>query len=288
MKLTFLGTGAGEGYPGLWCRCPHCTYARRHGGKNLRANSCAVVDERLLLDIGPACFDNAARYGVDLTGITSLLITHPHEDHFYPQHLRWRQGGEGAMDLPYRDKLSHGGPRFTELPTLTLYGNAFVMKALDAWGEDLADLQICRREIREGEAIEADGGYRVTPVRGNHGGQRGFAHGYIIEKDGRTLLYALDTGLYDDDMLELLRSFRYNLIGMEGTTGLNEQYGGHMCLESNKKMLAFFRENGCLAEGAGMYLTHMSPHWCPPHDWYEAIAQAEGVNLAYDGLTVEI
>ena len=53
-------------------------------------------------------------------------------------------------------------------------------------------------------------------------------------------------------------------------------------------MLAFFRENGCLAEGAGMYLTHMSPHWCPPHDWYEAIAQAEGVNLAYDGLTVEI
>ncbi len=288
MKLTFLGTGAGEGYPGLWCRCPHCTYARRHGGKNLRANSCAVVDERLLLDIGPACFDNAARYGVDLTGVTSLLITHPHEDHFYPQHLHWRQGGEGAMDLPYRDKLSHGGPRFTELPTLTLYGNAFVMKALDAWGEDLADLQICRREIREGEAIEADGGYRVTPVRGNHGGQRGFAHGYIIEKDGRTLLYALDTGLYDDDMLELLRSFRYNLIVMEGTTGLNEQYGGHMCLESNKKMLAFFRENGCLAEGAGMYLTHMSPHWCPPHDWYEAIAQAEGVNLAYDGLTVEI
>ena len=32
-----------------------------------------------------------------------------------------------------------------------------------------------------------------------------------------------------------------------------------------------------------MYLTHMSPHWCPPHDWYEAIARSEGVNLAYDG-----
>ena len=71
MKLTFLGTGAGEGYPGLWCRCPHCDYARRHGGKNLRANSCAVIDERVLLDVGPACFDNAARFGVDLTGVTS-------------------------------------------------------------------------------------------------------------------------------------------------------------------------------------------------------------------------
>ena len=31
MKLTFLGTGAGEGYPGLWCKCPHCDYARKHG-----------------------------------------------------------------------------------------------------------------------------------------------------------------------------------------------------------------------------------------------------------------
>ena len=25
MKLTFLGTGAGETYPGYWCECPHCT-----------------------------------------------------------------------------------------------------------------------------------------------------------------------------------------------------------------------------------------------------------------------
>mgnify|MGYP002244409905 CR=1 FL=1 len=33
MKLTFLGTGAGETYPGYWCECPHCTYARKHRGK---------------------------------------------------------------------------------------------------------------------------------------------------------------------------------------------------------------------------------------------------------------
>ena len=33
MKITFLGTGAGEGYPGLWCQCVHCSYARKHGGK---------------------------------------------------------------------------------------------------------------------------------------------------------------------------------------------------------------------------------------------------------------
>ena len=55
MKLTFLGTGAGEGYPGYWCECPHCTYARKHRGKNLRTNSSMVIDEELLIDIGPSC-----------------------------------------------------------------------------------------------------------------------------------------------------------------------------------------------------------------------------------------
>ena len=94
MKLTFLGTGAGEGYPGYWCECPHCTYARKHRGKNLRTNSSMVIDEELLIDIGPSCFDNAARFGVNLSKIKTLLVTHPHEDHLYPQHLRWRNTDE--------------------------------------------------------------------------------------------------------------------------------------------------------------------------------------------------
>ena len=76
MKLTFLGTGAGEGYPGYWCECPHCTYARKHRGKNLRTNSSMVIDEELLIDIGPSCFDNAARFGVNLSKIKTLFWSH--------------------------------------------------------------------------------------------------------------------------------------------------------------------------------------------------------------------
>ena len=28
--------------------------------------------------------------------------------------------------------------------------------------------------------------------------------------------------------------------------------------------------------------------WCPPHDWYESIVASEGLELAYDGLQIEI
>lgn len=287
MKLTFLGTGAGEGYPGYWCECPHCTYARKHRGKNLRTNSSMVIDEELLIDIGPSCFDNAARFGVNLSKLKTLLVTHPHEDHLYPQHLHWRNTDESLLPLTYVEKMRHGGPRFTDIPQLNIYGNSFVMETLRKSLDDMEELKINLHEIREGKEEKTDG-YRILPVRGNHGSQRGFSHSYIIQKDGKTLLYALDSGSYDEDQFALIQEHQYDAVIMEGTTGLNEQYGGHMCLMNNIRIRDRLKENKCLRENSRFLLTHLSPHWCPPHDWYESIVASEGLELAYDGLQIEI
>ena len=286
MKLTFLGTGAGEGYPGLWCRCPHCAYARKTGGRNLRANSCAVVDDTLLLDIGPMCFDRAAQYGIDLTGITTLLITHPHPDHLYARHLHWREVNDAYVDQAFVDQMHLPGPRFTPLPELQIFGNAFTEKALaPVFGETLSP-HASFHLIREGEAFDTDG-YHVTPVRGNHH-EKGFAHSFVIQKDGKTFLYALDTGGYDPDQMEILYRFTYDVVIMEGTTGLNVLPGGHMCLTKNRDFKADLIAHRCLSESSRMFLTHMSPHWCPPHDMYVFMADAYGIQVAYDGLTIEI
>lgn len=287
MKLTFLGTGAGEGYPGYWCECPHCTYARKHRGKNLRTNSSMVIDEELLIDIGPSCFDNAARFGVNLSKIKTLLVTHPHEDHLQPQHLYWRNTDESLLPLTYVEKMRHGGPRFTDIPQLNIYGNSFVMETLRKSLDDMEELKINLHEIKEGKEEKTDG-YRILPVRGNHGSQQGFSHSYIIQKDGKTLLYALDSGSYDEDQFALIQEYQYDAVIMEGTTGLNEQYGGHMCLVNNIRIRERLKENKCLRENSRFLLTHLSPHWCPPHDWYESIVASEGLELAYDGLQIEI
>lgn len=287
MKLTFLGTGAGEGYPGYWCECPHCTYARRHRGKNLRTNSCLAINEELLIDIGPSSFDNAARFGVNLSQLKTLLITHPHEDHLYPQNLFWRYMDESLLPLSYPEKMSHGMPRFTEIPVLHIYGNRFVMDALSRSLESKEGQKLVFKEIREGIEFET-GGYRVMPIRGNHGQEPGFAHSYVIQKGEKCLLYALDSGTYEEDQLELMKGFQYDAVIMEGTTGLNEQYGGHMCLANNIRMRDKLEEGGCLKRGSRFILTHMSPHWCPPHDWYESIVEQERMELAYDGEQIEI
>lgn len=287
MKIVFLGTGAGEGYPGYWCECPHCTYARKHKGKNLRTNSCAVIDEELLIDIGPSSFDNAARFGVNLTQIKTLLITHPHEDHLYPQNLFWRYTEERLLPMSYAEQMKYGGPRFTEIPELNIYGNKFTVELLEHSFEPDKSRKIVLNKIQEGIEFKTNG-YRIIPVRGNHGMEKGFAHSYIIQKGEKCVLYALDSGTYDEDQFEIIKGFRYDAVIMEGTTGLQEQYGGHMCLENNRKVRKKLDECGCLKKNCRFILTHMSPHWCPPHDWYESIVEAEGMELAYDGKEMEI
>ena len=292
MKITFLGTGAGEGYPGLWCQCVHCSYARKHGGRNVRTNSSALVDDGMMLDISHACFDVAAIHGIDLSQVTTLLVTHPHEDHVYAKHLLWRRANDEYTHYPYADQLRCGGPRFTAVPKLNIYGNQYTRELLESYFDEnyelrqaqLGDLNVELHDIHEGVTFEADG-YAITPVRGNHV-RPGFSHGYIIQKDGKTMLYALDSDLYDEDMMELMAHFHYDLVVMEGTSGLNRQQGGHMALEGNTFMLNYFREKGCYGPESRFVLTHLSPHWCPPHDFYEHIVMREGMILAYDGMSL--
>ena len=90
MKILFLGTSGGESYPGVWCACPNCAYARAHGGRNLRMNTGTMIDDDILLDLNSCGFHTAARLGVSLTGVKTLLATHPHPDHMTVEPLEWR------------------------------------------------------------------------------------------------------------------------------------------------------------------------------------------------------
>ena len=96
MKITFLGTSAGESYPAVWCDCENCTYAREHGGRNIRMNTGTMIDHDILLDMNSCGFYTAARLGVSLSGIRYLLATHPHPDHLPLEPLDWRRAAPGS------------------------------------------------------------------------------------------------------------------------------------------------------------------------------------------------
>lgn len=102
------------------------------------------------------------------------------------------------MSLSYAEQITHGGPRFTEIPELNIYGNRFVIDFLRKSLEITDSHKIALNEIKEGTKIESNG-YRILPIRGNHGPEAGFAHSYVIQKEEKTLLYALDSGTYDEE-----------------------------------------------------------------------------------------
>ena len=289
MKITFIGTSAGEGYPGIWCECPNCTAARKLGGHNIRGNCCAMIDDDFLLDFNAHFVSMAPRLGISPSRLQGLLVTHPHIDHFAPEYLSQRAAFIKLDGLSFEQMQQHISPRFTSLPTLHIYGNAHVRKKLFAADSVMEQQQRNALDfhlVKDGVSI-MQGDLTITPIRSQHTAIRGYTHNYIIERCGKTLLYACDTGGYDDDMLAIVLSKKYDCIIMEGTFGVGVDCDGHMSLARNRKMLRLFNEHNVWKNGMNFHLTHLCPHWTPPHDEYAAMLIEEGIEVAYDGKIIE-
>lgn len=287
MRITFLGTSAGESYPGIWCDCPNCTYAREHGGRNIRMNTGSMIDDDILLDMNSCGFYTAARLGVTLTGVRQLLVTHAHSDHLTTEPLAWRRASADAYNASESERTGMVSPRFTALPHMTVYGNREVNERFRNESPDLFSEDTCISfcEIREGMRVETET-FAFTPVRAQHSV---LSHSYIIEREGKTLLYALDTGGYDEDMLALICGKKYDAVVMEGTFGNSTKESfGHMNRTGNVRFRNMMIEKGCITSKTPFFLTHLCPHWTPPHDIYAPEMAEEGFIVAYDGLSVEI
>jgi len=157
-------------------------------------------------------------------------------------------------------------------------------------------------DLYDGVPVEAGDGLRFIPVAAIHGGDgysggetpsiqsSSFTHTHIIERGGKRLLYALDTGGYKDDMLSIILAHKYDAVVMENTFGINPETntGGHMSLNRNIEFRDLLLEKGCITKDTPVFFTHMSPHWAPPHDIYAPMMLEKGFIVAYDGMTYEI
>ena len=291
MKLTLLGTSAGEGYPGFWCECPNCAAARRMGGKNVRGNGCSMLDEDVLIDMNEHFFEMTPRMDIHPAQIDTLLVTHPHRDHFTPMLLSQRAMPAECVGMTIEQLQAYISPSFTWLPMLHVYGNRFVEEAIRAVPGLMESAERCRftfHRLEAGTEMQIKENLSVLPIASIHTETSGFAYNYIIRRDGKTLLYASDTGGYTPDMLELVLAQQYDCVVMEGTFGLGAECEGHMCLRKNIRMRDLLTAHGCWKNGVNMHLTHICPHWAPPHEEYAAIVAAEGMELGYDGQAIEI
>jgi phosphoribosyl 1,2-cyclic phosphate phosphodiesterase len=78
MKVKFLGTSAGWPLPRLGCDCTVCSST---DPRDKRTRSQLLINEILLLDVGPDTYWHLSSRGVDPRKIKYAAITHEHSDH---------------------------------------------------------------------------------------------------------------------------------------------------------------------------------------------------------------
>lgn len=273
MEITYLGTAAAEGWPAVFCACEACKRARKEGGKNIRTRSQSIIDGRLVVDLPPDTYWHAIAHGINLAQVSDILITHSHQDHFYPPELILRAE-------PYAHDPA---------PILHIYGNGTVRDRYEnaRRQDDSRDMddKVVFHEIKPFLPFSTSDGYRVTPIRAAHDPNEECLL-FLIEKGGKTLFYSNDTSYYPEDTWEFLQGKRIDLVSLDCTLQMRHGGKNHMGFPENLKVRERLEEQGC-ADGTTKYvLTHFSHNGGMLHQEMRQQVEDKGFNVAYDGMSV--
>lgn len=284
MIVTFLGTSAANAYPEAFCRCDNCQRARALGGPSLRKRSAALVDDELLIDLGPDVMAAAQQHSRPLTRVRYCLQTHGHADHFDPSHLLSRSPGYGVVGAP-RLRLC-ASPATLRLAARLLERDVAPRGLLDPEAGQELNL-----EIRPIEALQTltCGPYRVTAFPANHDPAVEPLL-YAVEAGGRCLFYGADTAALPEETWQAFhrRRLRFDLAILDHTYGPDEPASDHLNARQVIEHAERMQAEGLLAEGGRVLATHIAHEGNPPHPELAAFAAAHGYEVAFDGLRVEV
>lgn len=273
MKITYYGTAAGEGWPGVFCQCPLCLEARRLGGRNIRTRSQTLINDDLLIDLSPDNQLHSLFYGLDLSRVRALLFTHSHSDHCYPEDLEF-----------LREPYSH-----TYTGRMQIYGNEAVAAAIQRTCGSLGG----EKERFDFHVLDVNrpldvNGYRVLPLRATHA--RGeLCMFYRVAQGDRALLYAHDTGVLTQENLDVLaeQPGTLNLVSFDCTSQKHRDGQYHMGLidaaEQKERLLSL----GLADENTIWVVNHFSHNGGWLHEEISREAEKLGIVASYDGMSIE-
>lgn len=257
--MRLLGTGASDGWPNPWCRCASCRAAAADGV--VRGQSSALLDDRLMLDLGPEAPRSAVRAGVSLADLDAVLVTHAHPDHHAPPAWMWRGWVDGRR------------------PLALLAPEAVLAQA----GEQL-DGTVRTQPVAAGDELDVAGfTVRVLPAEHSCPGEAVLYD--VTAPDGARLLWGTDTGPLSPRALDLARGRDYDVVLLELTSAHLDN--GHLDLTTWPEQVAALRAVGAVGSRARLLAIHLG-HDNPPPAELDGVLAAWGASAPRDGDVLEV
>ncbi len=282
MVITFLGTSAANAYPEAFCRCDNCERARALGGPSLRKRSAALINDDLLIDLGPDIMTASAMHGRPLTRVRYCLQTHAHADHLDPTHLFSRS--------PEFDVI--GAPRLHFYASAATVQRTAQLLERDCAPGSLLDPEVGERlnlEIHQIEALQpfSVGPYQVTAFPANHDPTVEPLL-YAVEAGGRSIFYGTDTATLPEETWQAFHrhKMQFDVVILDHTYGPDEPGSDHLSAHQFIEHVARMREEGLMTDEARAFATHISHPGNPVHPELVDFAAQHGYEIAYDGLAI--
>ena len=258
MKLTLLGTGTSQGVPVIGCRCEVCRSADSRD-KRLRTSAMVEVEGcRIVIDAGPDFRQQMLR--TDVRTIDAILLTHEHKDH------------TGGLD----DVRAFNFVDYPIIRPVDIYATKRTATCIRK-DYDYAFVTNKYRGVPEIRLHEIDGhepfsvkDVEIIPIAGKHSDR--------FEVTG----YRIGPIAYMTDFKKLCEGEIEKLRGVEVLVINALRFKAHDSHFNVEEAMEIIRE----VKPRKAYLTHLS-HDIGLHAT-SAERLSEGVELAYDGLEIEI
>lgn len=273
MKIQFLGTGAAEGIPAVFCQCRLCRKAAAAGGIQIRTRCGAIVNDRILMELTPDLYLHKLRFGLDLSKAEAVVVTHSHSDHF--------DGAELA-----KRSTRHYCHIEGEKP-LRIYGNEKVCSL----GRDSLKIEFGQEEnpsvsftqVKPYDTWEAAGvRFHAIPARHDPGEECMI---YVIEDGKSRILYGNDTGLLSQEAFDYLKGMVFDMLSLDCTFGTGKACEpGHMGMGENRMFLEELEKRGCLRKDTEVFATHFSHNCEMLHEELEEKGKEYGIRILRDGM----
>lgn len=273
MKLTYFGTAAYEGFPAIGCECDACKRARISGGKNLRSRTQALVNDDLLLDFPADSVWHFMQYNIDYGKIKACLVSHAHSDHLY------------ASDIEAFGKYYCHNER--KEPLHFYAGEAGYRQILPRTSPEHVRGRADAVLVKPFEKFTV-GGYEILPLEASHDPASSPLI-YRIEKEGKSLLFGHDTGVFSERTWEeLQKAGQLDLVSLDATCESGQKHSyRHLAFDTAVEVMEEMQRRGIADEKTVRIANHFSHNCKRTYDEMLPYGEKYGVVISYDGLEIE-